>query len=246
MISDVHGNYDALRAVLEASPPHDDVWILGDLVDYGPEPDAVVDEVRSLKPGVAVRGNHDHAAAYGVDCGCGDEVRWLSVYTREAVTARLLDEGHRAWLRSLRIVEKREAGRFQVTVVHGSPSNPLYGYLKPGMSLEELRASLAQRPGLRLRGGSVEPVSGLFAVGHAHVAYELRVDEARVLNPGSVGQPRDGDPRASFGVLDLETGRFEIRRVEYDVARVVSKLRALGLREDALEKLASILLTGRA
>ena len=109
VISDVHGNADALRAVLEDAGRWDDVWVLGDLVDYGPEPQVVVDMVRELRPGLVVRGNHDNAVAFGVDCLCDPKVHELSVYTRQAISARLLSREQVEWLRGLPTTARKSA-----------------------------------------------------------------------------------------------------------------------------------------
>lgn len=232
LLSDVHGNYDALSAVFERFPRFDEVWVLGDLVDYGPEPHLVVDAVRSLDPDVVVMGNHDAAVAFGVDCRCGEEMRDVSVYTRNAVSLRLLGNDQVRWLRGLRASVDVTLGGRKGLLVHGSPRNPLYEYMHPSLGPQALAEMVRPRSW------------NLVLVGHTHVPMDVVVEGVRVLNPGSVGQPRDGDPRASFAILDTETLRFEVHRVEYDVGRVVSKLRSLGLEERCLEKLALVLSRG--
>ncbi|MCC6041942.1 MAG: metallophosphoesterase, partial [Desulfurococcaceae archaeon] len=89
IISDIHGNYDALKTVLETARGFDYIWFLGDLVDYGPEPHLVVDLVREIKPEVALMGNHDYAVAYNTDCMCAQELHDLSVYTRLNISYKL-------------------------------------------------------------------------------------------------------------------------------------------------------------
>ncbi len=242
IVSDIHGNYDALRAVLEHAGRWDHLWVLGDLVDYGPEPHAVVDSIRELEPDLIVMGNHDHAVAYDTDCRCAPELHELSEYTRRAVSLRLVNEDQIKWLRSLPTGRETEIGNSRVFAVHGSPRNRLYGYLLPTLPPQELLMALtpslyAVRP---------RPVDAdLVLVGHTHVQAEFWAGPTRVLNPGSAGQPRDGDSRAAYAILDTETMKVELRRVEYDVRSVVEKLRSLGVDPGHLARLAEILASGR-
>jgi len=237
VLSDIHGNYDALKAVLERVR-FDYVWVLGDLVDYGPEPHLVVDAVRSLKPDVVVMGNHDFAAAFGEDCRCEPAVHWLSTYTRENITLRLLSSEQLKWLSSLERKSVVDVGSRRFMAVHGSPRNPLFGYLRRDLSEDEKLLQLTESP-LALRPRPVE----VYAVvhGHTHIPGEEVVNGIRLMNPGSVGQPRDGVPKASAGVLDLESGTFEVIRAEYDVEAVIRKLKELRVSGNYLEALARIL-----
>jgi len=242
VLSDIHGNADALRAVVEEVSRWDALWVLGDLVDYGPEPHVVVDLVRELKPDLVLAGNHDNAVAYGVDCMCALELRDLSEYTRREVSYRLLSSEQVAWLRGLPKVAQLTAGSARVYAVHGSPRNPLYGYLRPDLPVEELLLALTPSPAA-VRPRPVE--ADVVLVGHTHVQVDLRVGSVRVVNPGSVGQPRDGDPRAAYALVDPESWRVEPRRVEYDIWRVVRKLEQLNLDPQYLARLKGILLSGR-
>jgi len=242
VLSDVHGNADALKAVLEAAPRHDYVWFLGDLVDYGPEPHIAVDVLRSLKPDIIVMGNHDYAVAFNTDCHCAQELHELSVYTRMSISYRLLSKEQVGWLKTLRQRAKLELSSKRVYIVHGAPRNPLYGYLKPGLPTETLEVMLTEGSlALKPRPVDVDYV----VVGHTHIPATLRVREVQVLNPGSVGQPRDGDPRASYAILDLGAGSFTVHRVEYPIDKVVEKLRALGLEQRVLQALEALLKSGR-
>ncbi|MCX8196005.1 MAG: metallophosphatase family protein [Acidilobaceae archaeon] len=238
LISDIHGNLEALQAVLEHARGYDEVWVLGDLVDYGPNPAEVIDVVRGLSPDIALRGNHDEAVAFGVDCGCGEKTHWLSVYTREKVSMRLLGKEHISWLASLPLRAERELQR-RVLLVHASPRNPLHDYLLPTLPPEELRRMLS----VGLRGRLVS--ADLVVSGHTHVPADFRVEGIRVINPGSVGQPRDGDPRASYGLLDLESWEFRVFRVDYPREKTLEKLRPYIEDPKVYAKLAEILTIGR-
>uniref|UniRef100_A0A7C2BKI9 Metallophosphoesterase n=1 Tax=Thermosphaera aggregans TaxID=54254 RepID=A0A7C2BKI9_9CREN len=243
VLSDIHGNLDALKTILERAPSWDELWILGDLVDYGPEPAEVIDFVKSLGPRHLLRGNHDHAVAYGVDCGCGEKTHDLSVYTRNNISVKMISREQVEWLRSLSLFERVVDKGLEAILVHGSPRNPLYDYMLPTLPPEDLRRMLTPPPLSTY--GLKGMIAGLVVSGHTHVPMDLRVGNTRIVNPGSVGQPRDGDPRASCGLLDSETMEFRVIRLKYDVEKTLSKLKALITDKAVYQRLASILLTGR-
>lgn len=232
VISDVHSNIHALEAVLAHAGSVDALWHLGDIVGYGPDPDAVVDRL-ALAGAVGVRGNHD-AAAVG-----GREIEWFNSDAHAAMewTRRVISGSTRAWLAAL--PERREAAGF--TLVHGSPLDPIWEYVT---------SAVAARDNLR----AIGTTHGLNGHTHVPLAFSLdgeragtieasdrpgaRLDGPRLLiNPGSVGQPRDGDPRASYLVLDLEAGLVTWRRVEYDIAAVQGRMRSAGLPSRLVERL---------
>ncbi|MEM0002409.1 MAG: metallophosphoesterase family protein [Desulfurococcaceae archaeon] len=240
LISDVHGNADALKAILENSGRWDYLWILGDLVDYGPEPHVVVDLIKSMKPDLVISGNHDYAVAYGVDCKCAQDLHELSVYTRFNISMKLLSREQISWLKTLpHKIELKISGK-RVYVVHGSPRSPLYGYLKPNLSYDELIQQLTPQP---LGAKPVE--ADVVITGHTHIPLNMRIGNIWLLNPGSCGQPRDGDPRASYAVLDIENNLYEQRRIKYDIDKVLLKLRNLNIEQIYFEWLKVILKQGR-
>jgi diadenosine tetraphosphatase ApaH/serine/threonine PP2A family protein phosphatase len=224
VLSDIHANLPALEAVLGALGDVDAIWHLGDVVGYGPHPDEVVarlDEVGAS----GVRGNHDVAALGGLD------VEYFNPAARTAVawTRRRISAATQHWLGAL--PERRELAG--TTLVHGSPRDPVWEYV---VTTPDARANLAAfatpwclhghthvPAAWREQGGRVElirPGDG------SHVP----LDERRLLfNPGSVGQPRDGDPRASFLVLDTAAGRATWHRVPYPIASTQRDIRAAGL-----------------
>jgi diadenosine tetraphosphatase ApaH/serine/threonine PP2A family protein phosphatase len=208
VLSDIHANLPALDAVL-AAPPH---------------PDEVVVRLREVGA-TGVRGNHD-AAALG---NLGTE--WFNSAARHAVewTARRISPGTRAWLADL--PERAELG--DMTLVHGSPRDPTWEYIT---TASDARANLAALgTPYCLHGHTHVPAAWreddrqVEALGLAHGSV-LALDGRRVLlNPGSVGQPRDGDPRASALVLDTETRRVTWHRVAYPIATTQADIRAAGL-----------------
>ena len=224
VLSDIHANIVALDAVLAAAGEVDGIWQLGDVVGYGPEPDAVVARLREAGA-LGVRGNHDAAA-----CG-GSEIDWFNPDARRAMewTRRAISPATLEWLSAL-----PERATIQgCDLVHGSPREPLWEYIT---SVPVARANLAVLDSpIGLHGHTHIPVAFVDDDGRVDVVgpgresrLELRGRRALV-NPGSVGQPRDGDPDAAFMILDPEAGTVSWHRVAYDVAGVQDAMRAAGL-----------------
>ncbi len=232
VLSDIHGNLPALDAVLEALAPFDAVWQLGDVVGYGPEPDEVVARLRDAGA-TGVRGNHDAAAIGELE---------TSAFNTDARTAVLwtgtrIGAGTRKWLAALPETSSREG----FTLAHGSLRDPTWEYV---LTTPAARANLA-----------ILTTAHAF-IGHTHVPLVFREDDGLVemlapsdgsqlqldgrrtlLNPGSVGQPRDGDPRASAVLLDTGAGTVKWRRVPYDIATTQARMRAVGLPPRLVERL---------
>lgn len=223
VVSDIHGNIEALRAVAAAEPDVDRVICLGDLVDYGPRPDAAVAWVRA-RAFATVRGNHDHAVAFGVDCGSSPEFRRLSVETRRR-TAALLDAGALAFLRELPARRSVVLDGRRLELLHAAPGDPLFQYL-PSERVAEWEAAAA--------GIDAE----LILVGHTHQPIILELGGKRLVNPGSVGLPHARDPRACYAVI--ADGEPILKRAAYDVDRTVADLEACGLPEDVVRSLESL------
>jgi diadenosine tetraphosphatase ApaH/serine/threonine PP2A family protein phosphatase len=233
VLSDIHSNLVALDAVLAHAGPVDALWHLGDIVGYGPDPDGVVGRLAE-RAAVGVRGNHD-AAAIG-----GPEIDWFNPEARAAIewTRRAMSDATRSWLAALperRVLEG-------ITLVHGSPRDPIREYISDRFVAEDNLAVLESRQALH--GHTHVPVAWL--EGGSRVSL-LRVDDGSslelgrtrvLLNPGSVGQPRDGDPRAAYLVLDTDAGRVMWHRVPYEIAPVQAAIRAAGLPPRLADRLA--------
>jgi predicted phosphodiesterase len=236
LISDVHSNLPALDAVLAAAGQVDAIWHLGDVVGYGPDPDGVVARLEEVGA-VGVRGNHD-AAAVG-----GSEIDWFNPDARRAMewTRTAISDATLAWLTALP-ERRQEAG---CDLAHGSPREPLWEYIT---SREVARDNL--------RFLSLDVARGLHGHTHVPVAWvedgkdvelvrgkhgrRLELGGRRaLLNPGSVGQPRDGDPDASFAILDLEADTFEWHRVAYDIRAVQAAMKAVGLPGSLVSRLST-------
>jgi predicted phosphodiesterase len=236
VISDIHANYTALQAVLQDAGPADETWCLGDLVGYGPDPNAVIEQVRELPKLTCVLGNHDVAVLgkMALEAFNGDARRSLT-WTEAVLTADNMD-----FLGSLPQYPKV---RGEVTLAHGSPRDSIWEYI-----LNTLSARL-----------NFDHFDTPYCfVGHSHVQCIFQRDNEKdrvtmeitkvgepfpltlraILNPGSVGQPRDRDPRAAYAFYDNQKGTWEPRRVAYDFTEVQSRIREAGLPEKHAVRLA--------
>jgi len=235
VISDIHGNLHALEAILadveDVAP--DELWCLGDVVGYGPRPNECADLVRERSDVVLV-GNHDLAAIGSLSTA---EFGPLASVSAEWTAAELTGP-NADWLRSLR----PQATRPGAELYHGSPRDPVWEYV---LSEEVAHACLL---------ATSAPV---VLVGHSHLALSLLLDDDGVegglapagsdaeltlgrwlLNPGSVGQPRDGDPRAAWLLIDAEAARATFRRVTYPIEQTQGEMRERGLPEPLAARLA--------
>ena len=236
IISDLHANYTALEAVLNDAGQFDETWCLGDLVGYGPDPNMVVEEVRLLPNLTCMLGNHDVAILGRMELAAfNNEARRSLTWTSNVLTADNMD-----FLRSL---PHTTGVRGEVTLAHGSPRDPVWEYV-----LNTLSARL-----------NFEHFSTPYCfVGHSHIQSIFQLDEKRdrgsmtlakvgqefplkprlILNPGSVGQPRDRDPRAAYAIFTPDLPTWEPRRVAYDVEAVQARVRQAGLPEKHAARLA--------
>jgi predicted phosphodiesterase len=229
IISDVHANLPALEEVLRELEGLDEVIYLGDLVGYGPNPNECIERVRE-RCGVVIRGNHDVAAIGGKD------LSWFNEYAREAIvwTSKMLSYENRSYLEGLQ--ERVDLDEW--TIVHGSLLDHTDEYIlssiEANKSLEILERKIlfvghTHVPSIFYLGGARRLLDG------EKIPLERR--EKAIVNVGSVGQPRDGNPRASFGIVDTEEGEIEIRRISYDITRTQEMMRREGLPRYLIERL---------
>jgi putative phosphoesterase len=223
VLADIHSNWPALAAIQER---FDACLFLGDAVEYGADPIPCIEWLREHAT-ACVRGNHDHAVAQRVVPRPGNAMRRLAAATR-TFHWEMLSNSHRKFLARLPLTNRIRLDGYSFYLVHGTPRDPLDEYL---VDSEEMWRE-------RLQGLSADFV----CVGHSHVPFHLEIDGRQILNPGSVGQPRDGDPRASYAII--EDGRVEFRRVAYDVNVAVEDLKACGLEGEVLEFAERVLRTG--
>ena len=235
VLSDIHANLEAFEAILAAAGAVDEVWFLGDVVGYGPNPNECVALLGSLDPAVWLAGNHDLTVV---------DHRQIDRFNTDARLA--LEWTYRALTDQARELLRGRSARHDweeraVTLVHASPRSPVWEYISnASLALENL--SEFDTP-LLLFGHTHVPViyeehvDGVLRAPPSTTPLPLPTDTRWLVNPGSVGQPRDGDPRASALLLDLEARTLRSIRTTYDVAAVQVKIIAAGLPEKAATRL---------
>jgi diadenosine tetraphosphatase ApaH/serine/threonine PP2A family protein phosphatase len=236
IISDIHANILALEAVIAAAGPVDAAWCLGDLVGYGPDPNECIARVRQLPNLACIIGNHDAAALNQIDSDTfNPEARTAIYWTQRALSAE-----SKTFLQAL----PEKITLDGVTLAHGSPRHPVWEYL-----LDTRTATI----------NFDHFDTPLCVVGHTHlpVIYTLPeyghlarltipepnatilLPDRAILNPGSVGQPRDRDPRAAFAIYDSANNTWDYQRAGYDVPEVQARMRRAGLPERHILRIAS-------
>lgn len=236
IISDIHANLAALEAVLAAARGEwEEVWFLGDLLGYGPDPNACGALLRELKP-VVLTGNHDWAVLGKLEGSS------FNLHARQAIewTQDVLDEELRDYL----LAQPARLVREPFLLAHASPRQPVWEYI--------LDSAIAAA-----NFGQMDRSTPIALVGHTHVPVlysrsdsgDVRMTppiygepislaaSRHIVNPGSVGQPRDGDPRAAYALLDTETLTWEHRRVAYPIAETQQRMREAGLPERLITRL---------
>lgn len=222
IISDVHANIEALQALNER---YDHLLCLGDLVDYGPSPREALQFLRE-RASYIVRGNHDMAVGYRVDCQCVPPYRELSIATREYMW-QVLGAEDLAYLRSLPVNRTLELGGARWYLCHAAPSNNLYRYL-PHDSPESVWQEEAAR---------VE--ADFILIGHTHQQFVKPVGQKTFVNPGSLGQPKGVGPVACYAVW--EDGQVELKRIPYPYRETMVKVDRTALAPDIRRKLKLVL-----
>lgn len=236
VVADVHSNLEALQAVIadaEAAGGFERVLCLGDIVGYGPDPGACLALLRSY-PHAAVAGNHDLAAIGDLSVETfNPAARTAALWTRQRLTS---DEQH--YLRS-NPLRHEEA---EATLVHGTPREPVWEYFLPWLMPPPVTGECFRlfEPPLCLLGHSHLP----FACDESGNVTPLRPGdtvglegERLIINPGSVGQPRDGDPRAAYALYDTDARTLTHHRVAYDIERTQMKMAAAGLPDSLAARL---------
>ncbi len=235
ILSDIHANLVALNAVIADAGSFERLWCLGDVVGYGPAPNECIERLRSYDL-LCLAGNHDWAAISRLDLGYFNrEARTAIVWTRLA----LMPES-KAFLESLPSLTE-ESG---YTLAHGSPSQPIEEYLLDPLAAEQnfnvfrTRACLVGHthwPGAFFRAEGLERLCIQIA---PHWNQPIKLSTGRwIINPGSVGQPRDGDPDACYALLNMETNEWSFRRVRYPVEETQARMRQFKLPDRLIERL---------
>lgn len=236
VMSDIHANYTALEAVLKDAGDVDETWCLGDLVGYGPDPNAAVEEVREIKNLTCLMGNHDVAVIgrMSLETFNGDARRSL-MHHEKVLSASNMD-----FIRSL---PSRSKVRGEATIAHGSPRDPLWEYILNSLTAR-LNFDHFDTPWCFVGHSHIQSVfvkdenSDKVTVEQTKPDMALQLHPKLILNPGSVGQPRDRDPRAAFAIYDTEARTWTPKRVMYNIAEVQDRIRAAGLPEKHAARLA--------
>ena len=236
VVSDIHANYEALKTVLSAAGEVDSLWCLGDVVGYGPSPNECVALLKEQDHLLCLLGNHD-AAATGTMLltSFNPEARRSIEWLQE----NLSEESHDFLIK---VPERAQFGNY--TLVHASPREPTLEYILDAQTAAEnfeyfngdyclvghthMPVMFKQSPILQRVSLSIPEANQIFAL-----------QKRSIVNPGSVGQPRDRDPRAAYVILDDEKNEWDYRRVDYDIAKVQKKMKAIGLPERHITRLES-------
>lgn len=234
VLSDIHGNLPALEEVLSNAGSFEATWCLGDLVGYGPNPNECIDRIRSLPEMRCVLGNHDAAALGLIDVDTfNTDARKALLWTQNQLTPK-----SKRFLESLPETVVSDA----ITLTHGSPRHPIWEYLiderTATQNFEFFQTEYC------LVGHTHLPVYFYLAEGKRQANVMLPKNGANlslkprmILNPGSVGQPRDRDPRASYAILDTKDRTWTVRRVEYSIGEVQEQMRLAGLPQRHIDRL---------
>jgi putative phosphoesterase len=222
VLSDIHSNLSAFQVVIENLPAYDELYCLGDVVGYGPDPNEVVEKLRQLRPTAILMGNHDYAVVTGDTEGFSPNAASAVMWTRRIISEVSLD-----YLAALKPSARIERKGRTLALFHGSPRDPLTEYVFPGISERVARGFLDMA------------AAQVVLLGHTHMPMMYGFNERVLANPGSVGQPRDGDRRASFALLTISQNHltFDVHRVEYDIRSVADRIIGSGLPRFLAERL---------
>jgi predicted phosphodiesterase len=234
VLSDIHANLTALDAVLEDAGEFDAVWFLGDLVGYGPDPNECVERVRELPGLISLLGNHDAATLDRIEIvSFNPDARRAIQWTQSVIRSENLEY----------LAEVPEIAQIgEVTLAHGSPRQPVWEYLLDSYTVTE-NFDFFDTP--------------FCFVGHTHLPVIYRMDNHHLLaervipdlgmqltltprliiNPGSVGQPRDRNPRASYAIFEPDTRLWQFKRVAYDIKSVQERMRTFDLPQRHINRL---------
>jgi len=203
-----------MEAVIDEIPRAMPVLCLGDIVGYGPQPNEVIEAIQGLEPLVTLMGNHDYAVTTGDVEGFSTHAANAIAWTRQHITSANLQ-----FLSNLRSAANLEVDKIRVALYHASPRDSLFEYIYPEIGDDEVKSLINLSK------------SRVVLLGHTHIPMRFSLENELLANPGSVGQPRDGNPDASLGFLTVTAGKcdFEYVRVKYDVDSTAGRIRRAGL-----------------
>jgi len=233
IVSDIHANWPALRAVLETESDSDDILCLGDLVHYGPHPAECVAWARQMLPaGWVLQGDHDRVAAWGGRPRCFWAQDEPLVEATRALTSELLAQELKEFLSAIPVRSSFELKGAKCVACHASPTYPISGQLSTDSPAFVWEAELA----------TADHPDFLF-LGHTHLPMKERIGKTLVINPGSVGRPKHGDAQAAYAIW--QDGQVALRSVVYDVDETIRAYAGLGLDELTVRLLRAGLLLGQ-
>jgi putative phosphoesterase len=223
IISDLHANLEAVRSL---PGDYDQLWVLGDLVTYGPDPAQVIEFVRR-NASIVVRGNHDHSLGFGVDPRCSSRFVSMAKETGR-YTRSILQEDDLRYLRNLPLKATVRLENTEFLMCHATPSDPLYEYRR-----EDSPVWLSEEPGSEAQ---------VVLVGHTHLPFRRYAKNRLIVNPGSAGQPKHGRPEACYAIW--EDGRLTLASTAYPFEQTIRKICQLPISAEVREDLASVLRNG--
>ncbi len=225
VLADIHSNWTALSALAAAEQNYDACLCVGDLVDYGTQPQQCIDWAREHCDAV-VRGNHDHAVAQHVSTRNGGGFRLLAAATRP-LHWETLDASSITWLAQLPVTQYVKLGGYSFHMVHATPRDPMDEYLTNEAEWTS-----------RLEGFDAD----FILVGHTHIPMHLHAGDTQLVNPGSVGQARDGIAKISYAII--EDGQVTLHRLDYDTEAELQQVRSAGVEGEAYEIARKVLTDG--
>jgi len=231
VLADIHSNRAALEAILEKEE-YDAVLCLGDLVDYGPEPRSVIKIIRQISS-FTIMGNHDLSLAYNKGCvGCTEFFEKITLASRNNIYYRFTEE-ELNYLKKLPDKILVELDGINILMVHGTVKKPYEGYITPSTPPHIIEEEMHYEGNKKI---------DLILFGHSHIPMDYQLHDYRIINPGSVGFPRGGDPRASYVVI--EDGEIHFRKAKYNVEETINGLKNMNLPEDIFDYLSKLLKRG--
>ncbi len=220
IISDIHGNYDALKTAYD-NEKFDKLIFLGDAVDYGPEPEKVIDFLK-MNSDINIMGNHDNAVINNTSCNCSFDMLELSDFTRKNISMKLLSKDDINFMRTFSLNKELDIENKKFYLTHASPYNNLDGYLF---------ASEAEKV---FRDKDFFNKYDYTLIGHTHF---MMVYRNKIINPGSIGQPRDNNYMPSYAIMDTGSNEILFKRFKYDNQKMLLKLKEVVNNDEIYNKL---------
>ncbi len=223
LLADIHANFAALRAFPET---YDELWVVGDLVNFGPKPGEVIEWVRTHAHCV-VRGNHDHAVGFDTDPRCIPAYQAMAAQTAE-YSSSVLTEKQKQYLRLLPLSADRILSGTRFHLCHATPFDPLFGYLEQDASAWEAEVASTR--------------ADVVIVGHTHVPFLRSIGERQLVNPGSLAGLKITSPQASYAIW--ENGHFHLKQYSYPFEETVAEIEAMPMSQAVQQQLSELITTG--